>query len=132
MAKRNNFFSERPHPRRSTQSRIQGVDQFWSSVTLIAVADLEKWHGFYNQSSCGKDALRKKALWSRVRNQVGQAGNFYKETNTKEGEKEQQVVECSAELQSQEGKCYTKAKHKERLTSKTQRHTKEKKESKRS
>lgn len=74
---------------------------------------------------------KKKASWSRVRNQVGQAGNFYKETNTKEGEKERQVVECSAKLQSQEGKCYTKAKHKERLTSKTRRQTKGKDESKR-
>jgi len=40
------------------------VDQFWSSVTLIAVADLEKWQGFCNQSSCGIDALgtKKKSL----------------------------------------------------------------------
>lgn len=88
------------------------MDQFWSSVTLIAVADLEKWQGFCNQSSCGIDALRKKKKkksWSRVRNQVGQAGNFYKETNTKEVEKERQVVECLAKLQSQEGKWYRKA-----------------------
>lgn len=40
-------------------------------------------------------------------------------------------MECSAKLQSQEGKCYTKAKHKERLSSKTRRQTKGKDESKR-